>query len=153
MRAEELRGRIASADRWEERPDGWWLVDPALDVRRVAGVMVESGARLATLTARPIATPAPGQEPLGYLLYYHWDLEGQMLTVGTVVGQSAPSILDLCPAADWVEREIHDYFGIRFAGRETLPPLVTREGDSPVFGASPQADGKANGAEGTGGAA
>ncbi len=152
MDAEALRGRIAGAERWEHRADGWWLVEPALDVRLVASVMVEAGARLSTLTARPIVPPAPEQDALGYFLYYHWDLDGQMLTVGAVVRESVPSIGDLCPAADWVEREIHDYFGIRFVGREILPPLVTREGDPPVFGATSR-NGKANGAERAGGRA
>jgi NADH:ubiquinone oxidoreductase subunit C len=40
-----------------------------------------------------------------------------------------PSITDLCPAADWVERETREYFAVEFTGRETTKPLMTRAGD------------------------
>jgi NADH:ubiquinone oxidoreductase subunit C len=41
------------------------------------------------------------------------------------------SIAGIWPAADWIERDIHDYYGIRFSGRETLTPLILRNGDPP----------------------
>ena len=37
---------------------------------------------------------------------------------------TAPSIVDLAPAAGWDEREAHDLHGVRFAGHEPLRPLV-----------------------------
>ena len=42
-----------------------------------------------------------------------------------------PTISDVLPAADWVEREIRDYYGIEFDGRAATPPLMLREGDVP----------------------
>jgi Ni,Fe-hydrogenase III large subunit len=37
------------------------------------------------------------------------------------------SIVDLCPAANWDEREAHDLYGVRFIGHEPLRPLVDHE--------------------------
>jgi Ni,Fe-hydrogenase III large subunit len=37
---------------------------------------------------------------------------------------SAPSIVDLAPAAGWDEREAHDLYGVDFAGHDPLRPLV-----------------------------
>ena len=33
--------------------------------------------------------------------------------------------------ADWIEREIHDYFAVDFIGRDKLAPLVLRSDDRP----------------------
>jgi Ni,Fe-hydrogenase III large subunit len=38
--------------------------------------------------------------------------------------RSAPSVVDLLPAADWDEREAHDVDGVEFDGRGSLRPLV-----------------------------
>jgi NADH:ubiquinone oxidoreductase subunit C len=57
-------------------------------------------------------------------------LNGQLLTFTTAtVEKRIASITDLCPAADWVERETREYFAIEFTGRETTLPLMTRDGD------------------------
>jgi NADH:ubiquinone oxidoreductase subunit C len=36
----------------------------------------------------------------------------------------------MCEAADWIEREIHEEYGIEFTGRE-YEPLLLRAGDTP----------------------
>jgi Ni,Fe-hydrogenase III large subunit len=41
----------------------------------------------------------------------------------------APSIVDLCPAVGWDEREAHDRDGVRFAGHEPLRPLLAHPDD------------------------
>jgi NADH:ubiquinone oxidoreductase subunit C len=38
------------------------------------------------------------------------------------------SIFDLCEAADWIEREIHEEYSIDFTGRD-YEPLLLRKGD------------------------
>ncbi len=38
------------------------------------------------------------------------------------------SIYDLCEAADWIEREMHEEYAIDFTGRD-YEPLLLREGD------------------------
>jgi hypothetical protein len=123
MDIEALAAQVHTAHRWMTRGDGWWLEDADLDVDAMTRAMIAAQARLATITAIP---DAEGECRLAY----HWDWEGQLLTFVTLThAQSIPSIAPRCPAADWIEREIHDYFAIVFSGREGLPPLVLREGD------------------------
>jgi Ni,Fe-hydrogenase III large subunit len=40
---------------------------------------------------------------------------------------SAPTIVDLAPAANWDEREAHDLYGVQFDGHEPLRPLVDHD--------------------------
>ncbi len=123
MDMENLRLTLDVKQPWQERSDGWWLEDAALDVQQAARMLCAAEARLATITA----VPAAGGE---CRLAYHWDVGGRLLTMVTLThGHSIPSIASICPAADWIEREIHDYFAIAFTGRADLPPLVLREND------------------------
>lgn len=124
MNIETIGVELGSTHSWEKRADGWWLIEPGLDVERMARLMVGLTARLVTITARP----APGGE---CRLAYHWDLEGELLNLITTTHEgSIHSIAAICPAADWIEREIHDYFAVDFTGREAgLDPLVLRPGD------------------------
>ena len=77
-----------------------------------------------TVTARPV-------KPDLHRLIYHWDIEGTVINLVTLTRNSSlPSIAAICPAANWIEREIHDYFLIIFTGREDLLPLLLTA-DSP----------------------
>lgn len=40
---------------------------------------------------------------------------------------SVPSIQDIYPGANWHEREVHDFFGIKFEGHPDLSPLILPE--------------------------
>ena len=106
------------------------LHDQVEGVREVATAMNAIGARFITITAYQL----PGAE--GFRLEYHWDVEGRLLgfafNIAGVATDSATieSIVDLCEAADWIEREVHEGFGINFTGRE-YEPLLLREGDTP----------------------
>lgn len=40
---------------------------------------------------------------------------------------SVPSICDIFPAAQWHEREVHDFFGIGFEGNPDVRPLLLPE--------------------------
>lgn len=125
MDAEAIRDLLGTEQQWEERADGLWLEDPALDVKHMARLMVETGARLATITAIP-----DGHGP--HRLAYHWDMKGRILTIATFAHADAvPTIANICSAADWIEREIHDYFAVRFIGREDLSALLIRPDDPP----------------------
>jgi len=108
-------------------------------VEKMARLMVEIGARLVTITA----SRAPGGE---FRMIYHWDLQGQLLNFVAMTRQAAlPSIASICPAADWIEREIHDYFSVNFSGRE-LPTLVLNGQDPPgIFSWNFQWKGKEGG--------
>jgi Ni,Fe-hydrogenase III component G len=125
MDVEAIRTQLETKQSWQKRPDGWWLIDPILNVEAMARLMVKAEARLVTITARP----APEGE---CRLAYHWDLAGELLTLVTMTHEGTiHSIAPLCPAADWIEREVHDYFAVDFSGRQDLRPLVLRSGDPP----------------------
>jgi len=126
MNIESISTQLGNTEPWEQRADGWWLIEPNLEVQRMAALMVGQAARLVTITARP----APGGE---CRLAYHWDLAGELLNLVTSTHEGTiNSIAAICPAADWIEREIHDYFAVDFIGRvDGLDPLVLRPGDSP----------------------
>ncbi len=124
MDLEKIRKQLGQGTIWDQKPEGWWLEDFDLDVEKMAHLLVEAGARLATISASSLPT---GE----CRLIYHWDMEGNLLNLITVTRQgSLSSIAPICPAADWIEREIHDYYAVNFAGRE-LPPLVLSGQDPP----------------------
>jgi len=114
----------------EHRRDGWWVVRPGVDVRAVAQTMRDEGVRLVTMTG----VPGDDEENPRLRILYHWEVGAGLLTVETEARDlRIESIADIWPAADWPEREIRDYFGVEFLGRESTPPLMLREGDPPGF--------------------
>ena len=85
--------------------------------------MQEAEARFVTITA--------SQSGEGLLLAYHWDLDGRLLGFQAESATGAyPSVCDLCPAADWIEREVRDTYAAEFTGR-TMEPLLLRQGQQP----------------------
>lgn len=109
---------------WEWNKGSWWLT-PAevLDVRATTGILRTLGARFLCITA----TERPDKE---IRLDYQWDLDGKLLSFVTATSfNKIATIADLCPAADWVERETHEYFAVEFTGRKHTQPLMTRAGD------------------------
>jgi hypothetical protein len=122
---ETIHERLGAGQELRKKADGWWLHDPELDVVAMAGLMVEASARLATITASIV------DESLKVIIY-HWDLQGQLFNLSTRVHEnSISSISEICPAADWIEREIHDYFAINFTGRKKLDRLLLSPHDKP----------------------
>jgi hypothetical protein len=111
---------------WIRRPDGFWLAVRPDAIPGAAERMLASGARFAALVATP-----DGSGNLA--MSWHWDCRGTLLTLHTALanGQSAPSIAQVYPGADWAERETHDYYAVTFAGRADTTPLVLRAGDTP----------------------
>jgi NADH:ubiquinone oxidoreductase subunit C len=122
---ETLCEKLGIAEPWVESRGTHWLNSASLTVRRAATVMNEVHARFVTITAYQL----PGTE--GFRLEYHWDLEGRLLGLPFVIaGNAIDSIFDLCEAADWIEREIHEEYAIDFTGR-AYEPLLLRQGDKP----------------------
>jgi NADH:ubiquinone oxidoreductase subunit C len=100
----------------------FWYSDSGLDVRSVARAMNAIGARFITITTYEL--PSNG----GFRLEYHWDLMGHLLGFTIPISSNTiESIYDLCEAADWIEREVHEEYRIDFTGRE-YEPLLLREG-------------------------
>jgi NADH:ubiquinone oxidoreductase subunit C len=139
---ETIRQKLGTADDWVESRGTDWLNPGPSSVRDLAAVMNATGARFVTITAYQL----PGNE--GFRLEYHWDLEGRLLgfpltvAANSVEGAKIESIWDLCEAADWIEREVHEGFAIDFTGRE-YEPLLLRAEDTPGVnlreGAAPKA--------------
>jgi hypothetical protein len=120
--AEDLRDSLALGGVWEERGGSYWTIPESASPRAMAGAMLAHGGRFITITATQL--PDDG----GIHLDYHWDLEGKVFTFTFLpAGSSIASIYDLCEAANWIEREVHEYFAVEFAGRE-CEPLFLRPG-------------------------
>lgn len=106
----------------------YWFTYDGLTVRELARAMNAVQARFVTITAYEL----PKSE--GFRLEYHWDLAGRLLGFpfnlagNSIESASIESIYDLCEAVDWIEREIHEEYGINFTGRE-YEPLLLRPGD------------------------
>jgi hypothetical protein len=125
MDINRIHSLLDSRKTLERRADGWWLEDAGLDVKKMAGAMTGEGARLATVTAVPVSDHE-------CRLIYHWDIGGLLINIATATRAGRiPSIAEICPAADWIEREIHDYFAVEFDGRAGMPPLVLGPEDRP----------------------
>ena len=109
---------------WVDTGGVHWLSPGDLKVRDLAKAMNELHARFITITAYQL----PGEQ--GFRMEYHWDLDGCLLGFPFLLaGTSIESIYDLCEAVDWIEREIHEGFGINFSGR-AYEPLLLRQGDT-----------------------
>lgn len=109
---------------FEAHSGAQWLDVTGVDIRTLAAVMNASSARFVTITAYQL----PGDA--GFRLEYHWDLNGKLLGFAYEVKDKIDSIFDLCPAVDWIEREIYEGYAIEFAGRP-YQPLLLREGFKP----------------------
>ena len=125
MNAEAILHLLDTDAVLEQRSDGYWATLPDLDVHAMAELMLANGVRFITLTAMPDASG-------GLRVMYHWDVEDALLNISTTVtGGSIPTISDILPAADWVEREIRDYYALEFEGRAETPTLILQDGDEP----------------------
>ncbi len=122
---DQIRQKLEVTEPWVESRGTHWLNPGAVSIRELAVLMNAIGARFVTITAYQL----PSAD--GFRLEYHWDLEGRLLGFPfTIAGSSFESIYDLCEAADWIEREVHEGFAIDFTGRE-YEPLLLRAGDTP----------------------
>jgi len=122
---ETIREKLGTVESWVESRGTWWLNPGASSVVDVAHAMNDAGARFVTITTYEL----PRTE--GFRLEYHWDFEGRLLGLPfTIASHSIASIFELCEAADWIEREIHEQYAIDFTGRE-YEPLLLRQGDKP----------------------
>jgi NADH:ubiquinone oxidoreductase subunit C len=127
---ETIREKLGTVEPWVESRGTFWLNPGVVSVRDVARAMNAVQARFITITAYQL----PAND--GFRLEYHWDVEGQLLGVPFQIagnpagGAKIETIYDLCEAADWIEREVHEGFAIDFIGRE-YEPLLLRQGDKP----------------------
>ncbi len=74
-----------------------------------------------------IATGVDGEDAIEVM--YHWALDplGCLITVRTSLNRDDPeidSIAPICPAAEWIEREMWELLGIRFRNHPDLRHLL-----------------------------
>jgi NADH:ubiquinone oxidoreductase subunit C len=100
------------------RRDGWWMAAPDLDVRAVATLMHAHQARLSTISAFDL----PDGETQ---VIYHYLQERQAFNLKVSTHSNVlPSISSILPAADWIEREIQDLYGVEFSGHPHPQRLI-----------------------------
>jgi NADH:ubiquinone oxidoreductase subunit C len=122
---QNVREQLGTAEQWVENGGVHWLAASGLNVRQVAAVMNTVHARFVTITASEL----PGENRFN--LEYLWDHKGELFGFRFEISDNSfESIFDLCEAADWIEREVHEGFAIDFKGRE-YEPLLLRPGDKP----------------------
>ncbi len=124
------RLRVALGDgisRIEERSSRRVFVDVhANEVREVCHALLSQlGARLQTVTG--VDGPPDAIE-----LLYHWALDdvGCVITVRATLDRSQPeidTIADICPAAEWIEREIRELLGVEFSNHPDPRHLLLRD--------------------------
>lgn len=121
---ETIPAELGIEESWEQQGGSHWIASQAIDVRKLAELMKAREARFISITAIQI----PDEEDM--VMDYHWDLGGELLTFEVPAkDKQMPSIVDLCEAADWIEREIHEHYAIEFIGRD-YEPLLLRAGDT-----------------------
>jgi NADH:ubiquinone oxidoreductase subunit C len=117
---------ISGTQDWRPDKDAWWMDAPALDIVAMANLCQQNGARLVTLSGL-----AAGSET-EVIYHYFWQGHALNLRVRSR-DQSLPSIAALTPAAEWIEREIHDLYAVNFVGHPALTPLIRPPELAPGF--------------------
>jgi NADH-quinone oxidoreductase subunit C len=101
----------------------WSVLIAVSQIREAARAFDEAGFFLETITALDFKDT--------FELVYHFNCyePGSRLAVRFLCGheQIPPSIGDIFRGAGWLEREVHDFFGIKFSGNPDLRPLLLPE--------------------------
>ncbi len=77
-----------------------------------------------------IATGIDTRDGIEILYHFSHDPSGTYYNIKTIVPKDDPkikSLADFLPAANWIEREIHELLGVNFEGHPNLVPLLTAE--------------------------
>lgn len=84
----------------------------------------EKGYRLS------IATGIDTREGMEIIYHFSYDEAGTYYNIKTLIPKDdlkIKSLADFLPAANWIEREMHELLGIDFIGHPNLKPLLTAE--------------------------
>lgn len=89
-------------------------------------LLKELGCRLSTATGMEVYD--------GIEVMYHFsdDREGRYFCPTVKTDRTNPEVTSITPltrAASWIEREIHDMFGVVFRGHPNLKPLLKEENE------------------------
>jgi NADH-quinone oxidoreductase subunit D len=116
----DLGSAVVEVELCDERR-GIARIDPARTVEVAAAMLAMDGARLATATGIEVRD--------GIDVLYHWAVEpaGIVLTLKALAARPAlelDSVANVVPAANWIEREMHDLLGANFPGHPDMRRLV-----------------------------
>jgi NADH-quinone oxidoreductase subunit C len=96
---------------------------PVEKLREAAGVCEATGFYLESITGLDFLDTAE----LVYHLNCYEPLSRIALRVLCAYEQPPPTLSDIFPSALWLEREVHDFFGIAFGNHPDLRPLLLPE--------------------------
>lgn len=115
---ETLLEAIPGAAPFEHRGKELWMTALALDVVRMAELMLAHQARLSTMTGIALGN---GETEV----IYHYVLGSQAYHFKTQTRSNClPAITPVTAAADWIEREIMDLYAVTFEGHPNPARLV-----------------------------
>ncbi len=109
----------------QKRVDGYWFEAPHLDPVALAETMLNNQFRLSTTSA---IERSDGETDIIYHFVKH-ELAINIRT--TTKKQKLPSIANVLPSANWIEREIQDQYAVTFEGHPDPRPL-NRPNEMPV---------------------
>ncbi|MGC8493642.1 MAG: NADH-quinone oxidoreductase subunit C [Syntrophobacteraceae bacterium] len=131
MKIKDIEARIRSKfpdaplmrDETGVRGASWSVAVPISGIRDAAKEFDAAGFFLESITALDFEDT--------FELVYHFNCyeAGARAVVRMLCGhdQVAPSICDIFRGAVWLEREVHDFFGIKFSGNGDMRPLLLPE--------------------------
>jgi Ni,Fe-hydrogenase III component G len=104
------------------------------NAKEVVGyIFKEMGARFS------IATGIDTRDAVEMLYHMAFDKNGIVVSIRTLVQKpelEMPTFTDIIPATNWIEREIHEMFGVDFIGHPGLTRLLLpddwKEGEFPL---------------------
>jgi len=123
----KLKQLIPAAEVYEHNPRRLYIRIPRERLTEAARLLHrECGMRLA------ICTGIDTRDGFEVLYHFSEDKTGTMYTLKVLAPKDDPRIESQAswfPAADWIEREMHELLGIDFPGHPNLIPLLTSDTD------------------------
>jgi len=116
----KLGGLVLEVQQCQERR-GIARIDPARTVEAAEAMFAMPGSRLATATGIDVRD--------GIDVLYHWCFEpaGVVVTLKALAARpelAIDSIASVVPAANWIEREMHDLLGAEFRNHPDMRRLI-----------------------------
>ncbi len=123
----KLKQLVPVADVYEHNPRRLYIRIPRERLTEAAKLLHrEFGMRLS------ICTGIDTRDGFEVLYHFSDDKAGTMYTLKVLAPKDDPRIESQAtwfPAADWIEREMHELLGIEFPGHPNLIPLLTSDAD------------------------
>jgi Ni,Fe-hydrogenase III component G len=115
-----LGDAVIAVERCDERR-GTARIDPERTLQAAKKFFAMAGARLATATAIDVRD--------GVDVLYHWCFEppGAVITLKVLAARpeiALDSVAQHVPAANWIEREMHDLLGVSFRDHPDMRRLI-----------------------------